>query len=173
MASRQGQVSIPFRLGGRQLEYDDARNFELRTPVGTEKLRAAFIEGDLTGSPLCQPMGLDVAFDGEPDFDVSPWESPTGAYVSVVAVYCADLGALEIAERPDIVGIRVGITARELFKVTCATHDDINVLGRTHCGALFEMPQITGLYISFELDEFPEGPFISSADGLEYYSAEW
>ena len=88
-------------------------------------------------------------------------------------MYRADLGALEIAQRPDIVGIRLGITARELFKVTGATHDDINILGRNYCGALFELPQSTELYLSFELDEFPDNDAPAPSDDLEYGSAEW
>jgi hypothetical protein len=145
--------SLQIDLGEKNFSNDDTRHFELQLPVGVQNLRAAIEETDLWGA-MHEPAKLDCAFGGEDDV------------ISTIAVYRADLGTVEIAQNPRVIGIRVGMSARELFAITGAACG-IRV-GTNLCGILFEIPGIPN--VQFELDD---GNRSELDKGESYGSAEW
>ena len=148
--------SLQMNLGDLS-DGEDIRHLKLQLPVGTQTLRAAIIQCDLEGA-MREPHQLECAFyeeDGE---------------VSIIHVYSADLGTLELEQNQNFVGIRVGITAGELLAITGAAIADIvhcdNVAN--HCGISFELPMVPN--VRFELDDGP----LSDLDFSESYgSMEW
>ena len=134
---------------------EDIRHLKLQLPVGTQTLRAAIIQDDLCGGILNVPQ-VECAFDEE------------HGEVSVIQVYSADLGTLEMEQNQNLVGIRVGITAGELLAITGATIPGIVHLGANHCGISFELPMVPN--VRFELDD----GLPSDLDFSENYgSMEW
>ena len=137
---------------------EDSRQFELQLPVGTQNLRAAIFDTDLAGAHYTvKPDQYDCAFDERDDI------------VSTIEVYRADLGTLETEQNPNVVGIRVGITARELLASTGASFADIiPSLDENHRGTCFELTMIPN--VQFTLDHEPS----SDLDwGDNYWSVKW
>ena len=143
-------------LSDGESDGEDIRHLKLQLPVGTQTLRAAIIQCDLQGAPSDCTHQLECAFDEE------------DGEVSIIQVYSADLGTLEIEQNQNLVGIRVGITAGELLAITGAAIADIVHRGANHCGISFELPMVPN--VRFELDDGP----LSDLDFSESYgSMEW
>ena len=142
-------------LSDGESDGEDIRHLKLQLPVGTQTLRAAIIQDDLCGDGMNVPQ-VECAFDEE------------HGEVSVIQVYSADLGTLEMEQNQNLVGIRVGITAGELLAITGATIPDIVHLGANHCGISFELPMVPN--VRFELDD---GPPSDLDFGASYGSMEW
>jgi len=142
-------------LSDGESDGEDIRHLKLQLPVGTQTLRAAIIQDDLCGDGWNVPQ-VECAFDEE------------HGEVSVIQVYSADLGTLEMEQNQNLVGIRVGITAGELLAITGATIADIVHLGANHCGISFELPMVPN--VRFELDD---GPPSDLDFGASYGSMEW
>lgn len=142
-------------LSDGESDGEDIRHLKLQLPVGTQTLRAAIIQDDLCGDGMNVPQ-VECAFDEE------------HGEVSVIQVYSADMGTLEMEQNQNLVGIRVGITAGELLAITGATIPDIVHLGANHCGISFELPMVPN--VRFELDD---GPPSDLDFGASYGSMEW
>ena len=160
--------SLQMNLGDRE-NGEDIRHLKLQLPVGTQTLRAAIIQFDLEGA-MGEPHQLECAFSEE---DVEDGE------VSIIQVYSADLGTLELEQNQNFVGIRVGITVGELLAITGAAIADIVHLDvYNHCGISFELPMVPN--VRFELDDGPltngplsQGPFELDDGPFSYGSMKW
>ena len=160
--------SLQMNLGDLE-DGEDIRHLKLQLPVGTQTLRAALIQPDLQGA-MGEPHQLECAFWEE---DVEDGE------VSIIQVYSADLGTLELEQNQNFVGIRVGITVGELLAITGAAIADIVHLDvYNHCGISFELPMVPN--VRFELDDGPltngplsQGPFELDDGPFSYGSMKW
>ena len=126
-------------FGSVQPAGDEAPSyFSLQLPGIIRELRADFLAGD-SCCAMHAPDHLDIAFEED------------GDEVGIIAVYRADLGALELGGNSRLAGIRVGRTARELLDIAGAATEDIVNIDVHHPGIYFALVMIP--HITFTLDD--------------------
>ena len=118
------------------------QDFTLRTPEGVLHLVAAL--GDLTGT-----LEEDAVLGGCADVVILADQARQHLYQ--IGVRSAFLGMLLIPERPDVVGVRVGIVLRDLLALLRGIPCDVVFDGWTFDGPSFSLPRLLPRGIEFVL----------------------